>query len=69
MTVPAAHADWLKMKNANARAVKREEEDEWDKKKRRWQEPDYDFLTERPARTAHAAYVPHGGVPGHSGAP
>jgi hypothetical protein len=25
--------DWLKMKNANAPAVKREEEEEWDKKK------------------------------------
>jgi ATP-dependent DNA ligase len=27
--------DWLKMKNANAPAVKREEEEEWGKKKRR----------------------------------
>jgi ATP-dependent DNA ligase len=26
--------DWLKMKNANGRAVKREEEEEWGKKKR-----------------------------------
>ena len=28
--------DWLKMKNANAPALKREEEEEWGKKKRRW---------------------------------
>jgi bifunctional non-homologous end joining protein LigD len=28
-------ADWLKMKNADAPAVKREEEEEWGKKKRR----------------------------------
>jgi ATP-dependent DNA ligase len=27
--------DWLKMKNADAWAVKREEEEEWGKKKRR----------------------------------
>jgi ATP-dependent DNA ligase len=27
--------DWLKMKNAKAPAVKREEEEEWGKKKRR----------------------------------
>jgi ATP-dependent DNA ligase len=27
--------DWLKMKNADAPAVKREEEEEWGKKKRR----------------------------------
>jgi hypothetical protein len=27
--------DWLKMKNANAPAVNREEEEEWDKGKRR----------------------------------
>jgi hypothetical protein len=28
-------ARWLKMKNANAPAVKREEEEDWGKKKRR----------------------------------
>jgi hypothetical protein len=27
--------DWLKMKNVNALAVKREEEEEWGKKKQR----------------------------------
>jgi bifunctional non-homologous end joining protein LigD len=29
-------ADWLKMKNADAPAVKREEEEEWGKSKGRW---------------------------------
>jgi bifunctional non-homologous end joining protein LigD len=28
--------DWLKMKNADAPAVKREAEEDWDKKRRRW---------------------------------
>jgi hypothetical protein len=30
---PGRSPDWLKMKNANAPAVKREEEEEWGKKK------------------------------------
>src|SRR5215813_9333558 len=35
--VPGRSPDWLKMKNANAPAVKREAEEEWGKKK--WRHP------------------------------
>jgi hypothetical protein len=32
---PAASPDWLKMKNADARAVKREAEEDWGSRRRR----------------------------------